>query len=285
MYVSLSPKAREVAANLVARFEAGEVNPPYASMLITPRDDLPAAKWTVSNCLMAYLTTSTATQASFDWRGYDQWKEVGRQVRAHQSAGFILGPSKKKQKDVRGWDGKGDPDEQVLVGYHSIPIFAYHQTDPIEGAEVVYQPVDYQAPVLPPLADVAAALGVVVQYKPGNGYYGTVQPDGSKITLHTYDQKVFFHELAHAVHAKMDGALKPGQDSHQETVAEFTACVLAQMYGQDTSGRSWEYIKGYNSDPILAIQQAMKTVEKIIGVLDKTYQHINSASISLPSPN
>ncbi len=60
---------------------------------------------------------------------------------------------------------------------------------------------------LPPLSEVAAALGVTVVYAPFRGRaYGWFNPQARTITLASPDVPVFFHELAHAVHHELSYA-------------------------------------------------------------------------------
>ena len=54
----------------------------------------------------------------------------------------------------------------------------------------------------------------------------------SEITLRAHDADVWFHELAHAVDARLTegGKLKGGQQQEQEIVAEMASGVLCQLY-------------------------------------------------------
>ena len=64
-----------------------------------------------------------------------------------------------------------------------------------------------------PLIERAEEWGISVKAVPGNyRYYGYYQPGRNEIALATPEESVFFHELAHAAHEKVKGALKPGQD-------------------------------------------------------------------------
>ena len=75
---------------------------------------------------------------------------------------------------------------------------------------------DYDPPAPPPLREVADRLGVDVTYAPhvgdARGYYS---PRDDRIVLLSHDQRVFFHELAHAAHQRVLQArgetLKGGQ--------------------------------------------------------------------------
>ena len=83
-----------------------------------------------------------------------------------------------------------------------------------------------------------------------------------------FDLFTFFHELAHAIHARIAGELKGAQTAEQETVAEFTAAVLMDLYGySDHTGNAWQYISHNAKDPLIAISKAMGTTEKVLKVL------------------
>ena len=58
--------------------------------------------------------------------------------------------------------------------------------------------------------------------------------------------------------------VKPGQDPHQETIAELTACTLAAIYHLDYTANAWKYISAYNSDPLRAIAAAAEDVARIV---------------------
>lgn len=122
---------------------------------------------------------------------------------------------------------------------------------------------------MPPLANIAKDLGIKVDYVPTTSdRLGDCRIDGSKIRLGSQDPSIFFHELAHAIHARIDGGLKGGQQQGQETIAEFTATVLMDFYGiRDHSGNAWKYISQYAKDPLEAITKALVTVEQVLAVL------------------
>lgn len=256
--MKLSAKAQASINKVIDRFKSGDLSPVTEIARLQLPADAPASNWSFSNRVMAYCQTG-----SLDCRGYKQWQRSGRQVQKGQGASFILGPCTIKKTIER--DGE-EVEQSILVGFKAIPVFAYHQTDG-EDAEFDYAPKE-----LPALADVAHRLGVDIRYHPVPGdRLGDCTTDGQQINLGTHKASVFFHELGHAVHARINGKLESGQDSHQETVAEFTACVLAELYGyDDTSGNAWKYISKYNDDPLKAIMKALGEVEKIIEVLETT---------------
>lgn len=251
--MKLSEKAQAALDRVVEKMKTGDLSPVIDVALIRlPKNAaFPAAKWTFSNRLLAYLQTG-----DLDCRGYRQWESAGRQVTKGQRAAYILAPRMIKQEDA-----KGD-EESKCVGFLAVPVFGISQTEGDQIEELSLAPKEP-----PPLLEVAARFGISVKYLPAGeearGYY---DPARKSITLCTHHEKTFFHELAHAAHDRLE-SLKGGQDARQETIAEFTACVLAAMYGKDYSGNSWEYIQSYNNNPLTAIMAAMETIEKVIALI------------------
>ena len=205
------------------------------------------------------------TAGSIDCRGYNQWQKVNRQVQKGQSSGYIFVPLFRTVADDDSDDGR-----KILTGFKAVPVFGLEQT---EGDEL--PTFDYTPAELPALLDVATALGVRVEFCPlPADRHGDVDAAGTVIRVGVEGDgsfKTFFHELGHAVHARIEGkSLQAIQDAQQETIAEFTACTLAHLYGYDYSGNAWEYISKYNADPIAAIMQALGTVEQVIALIEKT---------------
>jgi hypothetical protein len=215
--------------------------------------DAPSQAWSLSNQVLAYVQTG-----SLDCRGYRQWEQVGRHVKRDSRAAYILAPITIL---VENEDGEK---VSVVRGFKSVPVFAVHDT---EGKPLPQ--VDYTPATLPPLSDVARKLGVTVCWHPTpTDRLGDCNASGTHINVGTHDVEVFFHKLAHAAHARINGQLKGGQHADQETIAEFSACVLMQLYGLgDRSGNAWRYISCYAKDPIQAIASALTTVEKVLAAL------------------
>jgi len=265
MPLKLSPKAQASLDNVVARFKAGNLGPVYLKAILTrdPADDCPMAKWSFRNQVLAYLQSG-----DMDCRGYKQWQEVGRQV-VEKGAAYILAPCtvyKREGKGKKAPFARGPDGEKVVAFtyYRAIPVFGVSKTEGEPLPEFDYSPAQ-----LPPLADVAKAMGIDATYTPlPPDRYGDANPDGSAVRLGTHSPATWFHELAHAVHAKIEGGLKGGQVASQEIAAEFVATVLMDLYGYDDhTGNGWNYIKGYAKDPISAIGKALGVVEQILGAL------------------
>src|SRR5262249_4422793 len=143
---------------------------------------------------------------------------------------YILGPVTRK---IRGEDpNTGEETERVITtGFVGIPVFRYEDT---EGAEL--ERPDYRPATFPPLYDVAARVGVRVDYLPFvdrfRGYYS---PGENRIVLCSHDECTFFHELAHVAHRQVTAAeeWRGGQNPKREIVAETVAATLCRLYGLD----------------------------------------------------
>ena len=225
----LNENAKASLAALVEAFRTGEIGK-VVERTVIPMADVPCAKWSLCNRVVVSLSGTD------DARGYRQWKEVGRHVKKGSNALYILVPwyAKKQKED----DEEEGEDARVLRGFMGAPVFRYEDTD---GAPI--ERPDTKPPELPPLFEVAECFGVSVKYQGHLGRaYGTFRPGESQITLESHDEAVFWHELAHAAHLRVNGTLKDGQDAKQEAVAELSATVIAGLYGSDWSGNCWQYI-------------------------------------------
>jgi hypothetical protein len=252
----LSEKARASLGRVVEQFKAGDLSPIARVVRIQREngDELPSERWSLSNRIMAYIQTGDV-----DVRGFNQWKQAGRYVKADERAAYILAHIYKDVEDEHTGEVR-----KVLVTFKGVPVYGYSQTD----GEALEQP-DYAPAMLPPLAGVAERLHIDVTYTPlPPDRLGDCDLQGQRINLGTYDPGTFFHELAHAAHARLDGKLKGGQDAEQETIAEFTATVLMHLYGYgDRTGNCWQYVEQYAKDPLTAISKALKKVEAVLEVL------------------
>ncbi|WP_028316614.1 ArdC-like ssDNA-binding domain-containing protein [Desulfatibacillum aliphaticivorans] len=253
----MNEKVRAVLDGVIERFRTGDV-PEAVAMAMFPVADVPSAKWSLLNRTLMFLS---GTQ---DARGFRQWQQANRHVKKGSKAFHILVPYFKKKTD----EGTGE-EAQFLSGFGCKPVFRVEDTD---GDHLDYEKLE--VPTLP-LIEKAEEWGLSVKAVPGNyRYYGYYSPSRKQIALASEEEAVFFHELAHAGHEKLNGSLRPGQDPLQEIVAELSAQALCKMVGKqanDTMGNSYRYIEGYakkvNLSPHAACLKVMAETEKVLGLI------------------
>lgn len=253
--MKLSAKAQRALDKVVDQFKTGDLSPVVEIARLHRSEPVPFDLWSFSNRIMAYIQTG-----STDLRGYRQWQKAGRHVTKGAHAAFILAPRIKKQEND---DGEEEP---RLIGFLAVPVFPYHATDGEPLPETDFTPRKF-----PPLADVAQALGISTTWRPlPPDRLGDCNLAGTRINIGAHDPAPFFHELAHAIHARLDGGLKKNRETQNETVADFTACVLMQLYDLgDRTGNTWDYISHYHKDPLVAIQKALAKVEQVLQFLEE----------------
>ena len=275
------------------------------------KDGKPLSAWSISNkmfCYTDYIYTkfnkemsaaktpeerghifmSHLTEAveKADYRGFNQWKEVKRNIKAGSvSTAYILAPMFRKgtrhykvvdgkQVQVYG-DEKKDPDVKseeykFINGFRGIPTFELSQT---AGKEVVYKKL--KLPQLPfkPVADFLG-IKIIPQSFSGNAY-GSFSPSAKVIQLATPDEGTFLHELSHAVDnylmiKKTGKGLKGGQQADQEIVAEFSSSVLLAILGKEIDQKvayTKKYVQHYSGksdnfqEDIIVL---MSRIEKVI---------------------
>jgi len=256
-------KREEIKAmldNLAGKLSSsGEVAGYLNKRLFLLPDSVPCRKWSMLNQLMVILA------GTMDARGYDQWRQVGRQVKKGAKATRILVPCfAKKDGDKEG------EEEKSIAFFKAVPIFRAEDT---EGDELDYaeelRALETTSHAELPLRAIAENLGLKIEYGFSSGYYyGYFSPEAGKIMLCTDAEQTFFHELAHAVDHAL-GNLTPSarQDPLNEVVAEFTACFLASQYGKAPNMLyTREYVKGYagREHVSIALSRAMTRTIAII---------------------
>ncbi len=253
--MKLSEKAQESITKVITKFQTGDLSPISKVARIRLDPSAPALKWSLSNKVLAFLQAE-----ELDCRGFGQWRDLGRNIKRGCKAVYIVRPLTRIVSKAEEADEKK---EVICIGFSTIPVFAASDTE----GEMPFE--KYQPDEFPPLLDIAKKFNISVDFVPvPPDRLGDSDTDGTKIRIGTKDPSVFFHELTHAIHARVEGKLTGGQQVKQETVAEFTSAVLMDFYGfRDTTGNAWDYISQYAEDPLTAITKAMGTVEKVLEVL------------------
>ncbi|MGV8080984.1 MAG: antirestriction protein [Syntrophales bacterium] len=255
----MQDRVKQVLNNIVERFKSGEI-PEAVALATFPVANVPSGKWSFLNRTLMFLS------GTGDARGFRQWQEVKRGVRKGAKAIYILVPCLRKEAD----ESTGE-DRLVLRGFKPTPVFRVEDT---EGATL-----DYERVTLPelPLLDRAREWGLSVKAIPGNyRYYGYYSPERKEIALASPEEKVFFHELAHAGHERLLGGIQSGQDPLQEIVAELSAQALCRLTGRETDGsfgHSYRYIETYaermGMTPHAACLKVLYETEKVLKLILK----------------
>ena len=244
----MTPNAERAMQEVIEKFKTGDISEIIRIAAFQIPDSWPSSKWTMGNKMLAYVQARTLNA-----RGFQAWREVQRHVKKNAHAIYIWAPRIVKKEE----DGE---DKTHLIGFFPVAVF------PIETTEGEQLKDDMTPRQLPPLFEVAARLGVIVKFQP-------VTPDRlgdcghDVINLGTDDPRVFWHELAHAAHQATDAEYKSRSSQYKEIIAEFTACVIANLYGYDYSGNSWEYLKMFSTDPLKAIMKAGQHIDQVLNLI------------------
>lgn len=258
---------KSAVSKLMKMFESGEFPAQFTTTIIRKNeaDEIPSDSWSIGNRILM------SAQNTSDARGYNQWQEVGRQVKKGSKAIYIFAPLTKRITETD--DETGEETKKVIVyGFRPLPVFRYEDTEGEPLPDYDYSPKKY-----PPFFDVAEKLGVSVEYRPMRGnFLGRYIASTANIQLCSQDAHVYYHELAHAVHNTFVD-LKTYDSDKAEIVAEFTACVLCELTnirGYGTQG--YEYIRRYcggETKPegvLKKIMGVLSEVEKIVLRVIKT---------------
>ena len=234
-------------------FESGNL-PKTISYSVFPAANIPSSKWSLINRILMLLSDTQ------DARGFRQWKEVNRHVKKGAKAIHILVPRIVKRENDEG-------EEEKLAGFMAKPVFRKEDT---EGETVKYE--QFELPKLP-LMQKAKEWGISVKPIPGNhSYYGYFSHHRNEIGLASKEETVFFHELAHAAHKRLEGTNK-NQQWKKEIVAELAAAVICQIVGRSSKylGNNHRYIQHYakkaNLNPVQGCLKVISDVEKVLGLI------------------
>lgn len=226
--------------------------------------NIPSDTWSLNNRMIMKYVARTK-----DARTFNDWKKVGRNVKKGEKAFYILAPAQYKYTVV----DKETKEEIQKIGmfFVATPRFGLEQTEG-KPIKIVVEPVE-----LPPLAEVAQKLGITISYdRTQDGEFGWTIPRLNKIVLCTDDIPTYFHELVHNVQYRIEGKLKGGQDKEQEIIAEFSAAVLARIYGIETKksqASAFSYIKAYCGKTATK-EQVGKEIVRVMGKVEKILDFI-----------
>ncbi len=252
-------KVKEVLSKVLNKFESGDI-PEAVALTFFPQIDIPMSQWSLLNKLVVFFNGSQ------DARGIRQWNKIGRYPRKGSKAIHILAPMiKVEEKD----DEKEE--KKIVRGFMLVPVFRMEDTDG--------KPLEYPELNIPefPFIERAKEWGINVTAVSGNSYYyGAYSQTRKEIVLASPEESVFFHELCHSAHHRINGLLKAGQDWKQEVVAELGAIVLCKLMGKEPDkalGNGYSYISNYAEkaqlSPLTAVVKVLSETEKVLNLILK----------------
>lgn len=242
-------QAKEKLLSLLEKDDLESIARSYTTGMDVDEDAevIPSMNWSFRNQLIMRAHGHLAAA------GFKQWKQFERYVQKGENAFHILAPKIITEEVEKENDDGETVTEEVTkcVGFLSVPVFGFDQTD---GEDLDFQ--QYAPDEFPPLMDVAEKWDIDVSYLPpsAEGLRGWHNPEKDQIVLQSHDDGVFFHELAHAAHKRLDDwtgskDYEEGSSAYKELVAETTAGVLCVMYGiEGYAGNIQEYLEEYNED-------------------------------------
>lgn len=248
--------------SLMDMFRTGRLPEKVAFSIIrkNPADKIPSDKWSIGNRVLQLL------QGTNDARGFKQWQEVGRTVKKGSTAIHILAPMTIKIKDKDKITGK-KVEKVIIRGFKPLPVFRYEDTD---GAPL---PADqlYKPDTQPTFFDVAAKMEIDVSYRPlSANYLGRYGIRTKRIELCVEDAEVYYHELAHAIHATMVD-LRVFDPAKAEVIAEFSALVMANIAGiTGYEQRGFSYIEHYANEhrPDSVLKEILSVLNDVDRIVD-----------------
>jgi antirestriction protein ArdC len=250
----------QALADVLELFESDALPAAIAETVIARSRDTISSRWSLGNQLLCLLAGTA------DAAGFRQWEACDRHVKKGAKAFYILGPKTRKIRETD--KATGEETERVICsGFVGIPVFRVEDTEgrPVED--------DYSPPELPPLFDVAKRFGVSITYAPFvarfRGYYS---PGNESIVLCSHDVRTFFHELAHAAHARVLRAKgeEIREGNHAELVAETVAATLCRLYDFDGYLRKCsEYLSAHanGKSPAVAAMRVLGDVQAVLEMI------------------
>jgi len=262
-------KAEQSASEILAAFQSGSMPKALAQVFIHRRDSVPCRAWSCNNQLLVALHGYTEA------RGFRQWQEVGRSVKAGEKALFILAPLTALKTETDKATGN-EVKRPVIFGFKSLPVFGFEQT---EGEPLPQGDPEIERWIASlPLLEVARSWGLSIQAYSGKagkvlGGYSL----GKGIYVGVKNLSTWAHELIHAADDKNGNLVEKGQQWCSEVVAELGGAILLECLGltvESDRGGCWEYVTTYATkagiEPISACMLVIeRTCQAVARVLDE----------------
>jgi hypothetical protein len=222
----MTEKAEQVLSGLVSKISSETAAGFLNYRLFSSEVDIPCRKWSALNQFITYLFNTQ------DARGIRQWNNAGRSVTKGRHPFYIIIPmikrfAKESGNKIEESENTGAEEfEEKLAGFKAMPVFRAEDT---YGKELDYKIIlNSFDPESFPLINVARKLGISVEARLTEGYYGSYTNSLKKIVMGTDEKSIFLHELSHAVDFKLPN--RKEDYAFGEIVAELSSAFLGSLY-------------------------------------------------------
>lgn len=259
-----SEKANEIINRFIELVKSGRM-PKAIAEVTFPEIKCPSNKWSLNNRLAMML------QGTMDARGFRQWDEANRSIKAGSKAIYILAPIERMITEIDEKTGEKKT-RRIITGFRAVPVFRVEDT---KG-----EPLDYEKIELPklPLMEVAEKWNIDVKASGFSGLWlGCYSRTENRITLASPTEKTFLHELSHASQNKLGMITEKKSKAWLEITAELSAMVLAELVGltieQQNVGATYNYIKMFVKDKD-NVEMIGKEIMKVIKDIELIVQNV-----------
>ena len=258
-------RMKQCVAELIEMFKTNNV-PKTVALVTNPQLNVPSNKWSLTNRIIQMIHNTS------DSRGFKQWQTAGRHILKSAKAFYIFAPKEYSQyrciceKILSGNEIKEGKcyfcltpivKDDITKNCSFIPVAVFRAED------TAGKPLDCEQIKLPEhrFMDVAKSWGLIINPVAFAGRCYGFYRHNSEIALASPEDIVFYHELAHAAHDRLNLLRKtnPKNNPANEIVAEFVGAVLCYMDNKTTDKISgaYEYLKAY-------ADKSNKTVDKAV---------------------
>ncbi|WP_013334987.1 ArdC-like ssDNA-binding domain-containing protein [Gloeothece verrucosa] len=225
-------------------------------------------RYSFNNTMLILLQCPHASRVA----GYQQWQNLGRQVKKGEKGIKILAPLKRK---VERETDNGNPEfKWILNGFKIVSVFDISQTEGDDLPQIVSSLTGDDQGLLNRLVAFSENNKVPVYFKGAlgaNGYcrYDRITGEPKEIVVDPLlpplgKAKTLAHEIAHSILHKRGDYVEHTPTSTAELEAESVAFVILQHFGLDSSNYSFGYICSWQQekDAIEQLKRSGASIQK-----------------------
>jgi hypothetical protein len=294
----------EVTQEILEAFRTGQLAEPLAQTFLN--HGLHCERWSINKQMVVHLLGYQ------DAATYDQWRELGRQVKRGSRAFYLMKPHLVYRTVEDELTGERTRIPAYVKGFGWFPVFAYESTlslPGLQGEVYCFKTIDAERQAYVanlPLVEVAKAWGIHITTYRGqeNDAFGWAIP-GRSIGLGVANLSTWAHELVHRSFRSPSeaehrlGTLTVGNGHLQspvgslrlrgrenEIVAELGGAVLLTVLGHKTGadwGGAYRYIRSYANDKENEglLREVMRLTNRMAGAVGLILDEANKSQASL----